>query len=185
MSNELYEIWKLALNGRVLVSSLGTIIRIGIPESNKIPLRATRTVLPHKNSGYLRVKIWHNGRSRPFQVHALVTEAFLGLRPKGLVVNHKDLNKLNNKIENLEYVTDRENHDHATRMGVQRGHKGESHHKAKLKVSDVLEIRRLNNSGLTAKQVGLRFGVGESNIFHIWKNIIWKVPTENINEPTK
>lgn len=45
--------------------------------------------------------------------HRLVYEAFMGPIPKGMWVNHKDGNKLNNHISNLELTTPKQNHEHA------------------------------------------------------------------------
>lgn len=56
-------------------------------------------------TGYLRVKM--NNKHK--LIHHLVTEAYLGPRPKDLVVNHIDGNRTNNHPENLEYVTQYEN----------------------------------------------------------------------------
>jgi hypothetical protein len=39
-------------------------------------------------------------------VHTLVAEAFLGRRPDGMVVHHKDHNRRNPRLENLEYITE-------------------------------------------------------------------------------
>ena len=60
-------------------------------------------------SGYLSVKM------NPIHklIHHIVCEHFIGPRPDGLVTNHKDGNKLNNRIENLEYVTIKGNIRHA------------------------------------------------------------------------
>ena len=64
--------------------------------------------------GYLRVKL----NNKAVQIHTIVANYFLGERPHGLVVNHKDGNKLNNKPDNLEYVTITENIMHSIRTGL-------------------------------------------------------------------
>ncbi len=64
--------------------------------------------------GYLTVKIGNRHRF----IHQIVTEHFLGGVPKGLTVNHIDGNKLNNSIENLEYMTRAENIAHAISIGL-------------------------------------------------------------------
>ncbi len=51
-------------------------------------------------------------------MHWLVAEAFLGKRPKKHTINHKDGNKTNNDINNLEYVTSSENTEHAIKLGL-------------------------------------------------------------------
>ena len=53
-------------------------------------------------------------------IHALVTQHFLGTRPDGLEVNHKDGVKNNNRIENLEYISSGDNTRHAISMGLTR-----------------------------------------------------------------
>lgn len=64
--------------------------------------------------GYQRYKINNAYRSS----HSMVTEAFLGIRPKDLTVNHIDGDKLNNSKENLEYITRTENIKHAVKLGL-------------------------------------------------------------------
>jgi len=59
--------------------------------------------------GYLKVKLSNKGTT----VHSIVAKLFLGERPPGLTVNHKDCNKLNNHPSNLEYVSIAENLKHA------------------------------------------------------------------------
>ena len=65
-------------------------------------------------SGYLRVKL--NNQNR--QIHSLIAECFLGKRPQGFTVNHKDGNKLNNRPDNLEYVTIADNIKHSIKYGM-------------------------------------------------------------------
>ena len=63
------------------------------------------------NNGYYCVNLWNNSKRKTIRVHQLVAMAFLNHIPKGykLVVNHKDLNKQNNKADNLEIISQREN----------------------------------------------------------------------------
>lgn len=70
------------------------------------------------NSGYAVVWIRVNGKTKAVTVHRLVAKAFLG--ESFLDVNHKDGNRLNNRIENLEYMTRSKNIEHSYR---QLGHK--------------------------------------------------------------
>lgn len=65
------------------------------------------------NSGYRMVRLTINGKSKGFSIHRLVAQAFLE-NPNDLpIVNHKDGNKLNNRVDNLEWVTQSENRRHA------------------------------------------------------------------------
>ena len=72
-------------------------------------------ILKHRtqNGGYQIVWLSRNGKSIAKTVHRLVSITFIGYR-KGMDINHKDGNKQNNKLENLEWVTRSENikHDH-------------------------------------------------------------------------
>src|SRR3990167_1749868 len=65
---------------------------------------------------YFRVTLYKNKISKSCFVHKLVAEAFIGDRPNGKQINHKDCDKLNNNVTNLEYVTPSENCLHAFRM---------------------------------------------------------------------
>lgn len=68
------------------------------------------------SANYYTVSLSKNCEKKTLAVHRLVAEAFLE-RPKGTTeVNHKDGNKLNNKAENLEWVTQKENALHASKV---------------------------------------------------------------------
>lgn len=61
-------------------------------------------------NGYLSIGFTINGDKKSFLVHRLIALAFLGTPPDSkMVANHKDLDKQNNDIANLEYITQREN----------------------------------------------------------------------------
>lgn len=73
--------------------------------------------------GYVRVELWENGKGRKYLVHRLVAQAFIPNPERKPQVNHIDGDKSNNKISNLEWVTQSENQIHAYRCGLQRGYK--------------------------------------------------------------
>lgn len=100
-----------------------------------------------------------------FKVHRLVLEAFYGLSPLG--VNHKDGNKANNSLGNLEYVSQGENNRHAYRIGL----KDPSNRK--LTKKDVIEIKNLIARGVMQKDVAERFRVRYQTIQKIRKGETW------------
>lgn len=63
--------------------------------------------------GYLRVVLSKNKNKTYIKVHTLIVEQFLGHINEGFVVNHIDGNKQNNKVDNLEITTIKENTIHA------------------------------------------------------------------------
>lgn len=66
---------------------------------------------PH---GYLTTTVMINGKRKTMPIHSAVAKSFLGDKTiEGLVVNHKDGNKQNNHISNLEWVTPKENIRHS------------------------------------------------------------------------
>jgi DNA-binding NarL/FixJ family response regulator len=105
-------------------------------------------------------------------VHRVVAQSFLGVH-KGMIVNHKDGNKLNNKLENLEWVTYRENTLHAKMTGL-INNSGERHYKAMLTNNDVLEIRGLLRSGLPQRKIAKKYNVTQTTISCINRNKTWK-----------
>lgn len=68
-----------------------------------------------QTSGYLQVVLCKNGKKRSFEVHRLVLESFLR-NPKGLpCCNHKNENKLDNRLSNLEWCDWSYNNNYGTR----------------------------------------------------------------------
>lgn len=68
--------------------------------------------------GYYEATLYINGQRGRIRTHAMVMLLFMGIRPEGLQINHKDGNKSNNCLDNLEYVTPKQNVQHAINIGL-------------------------------------------------------------------
>jgi HNH endonuclease len=139
----------------------------------------TDTWLPLKpiglRYGYLAVNLHREHTKNRRLIHHLVLEAFVGLRPSGLICCHWDGDPSNNRVENLRWDTHKSNCDDMLRHGNRR--MGETGVKAKLKEVEVREIRRLMDEGASPDELAARFGVGTPNIKAIacgrtWRHIL-------------
>ena len=116
---------------------------------------------PHKllkqtvaGNGYGRVQIGHRGPIRA--AHCIIWECFHGLIPTGLTINHLNGVKLDNRLCNLECVTQKENNEHAWRLGLSKPQRGERQPHAKLTESKVVEIIDAFKNGVTRKELAER-----------------------------
>lgn len=89
-----------------------------------------------RDKRYLSVYLCNDGKENTQRVHRLVADTFLGKHPD-LMVNHKDGDRMNNTVENLEWCTARENNIHAIKTGL--NHPGE-YQKRPIKVIETDEI---------------------------------------------
>ena len=121
--------------------------------------------------GYLKVTLSKNSKCKKFYLHRLVAIQFLN-NPMNLPqVNHKDGNKLNNNITNLEWCTKQENQNHAVRTGLMQ--RGQDRPSAKLTEAKVLEIYKLKGI-LKAQDIADKYGVSKNTINCILRGSKWK-----------
>lgn len=167
------ERWKKCIGGYCEVSSYGNVRSIKRWKRMRYPLGmlAQHTM----KSGYRVV----HARGVSFLVHVLVAAAFLGPCPPGKEVNHQDLDKSNNRWDNLEYVTHGRNIRHALAHGVQFGlehaPRGDSSPNTKLTQRQREVVMRIynrdvrgkfanNRGGWTLRGIAERFGVSQALI---------------------
>ena len=123
-------------------------------------------VNPH---GYAQVNLRQLSKSRSMKVHRLVMLAFKG--DSELFVNHKNGIKTDNRLENLEYVTAKENTQHAISSGLMKPMRSEDVHTAKLTQEQVKEIRAIDD--MTQKQIARLYSVDQSTISRVRKKDTW------------
>lgn len=158
------EVWKdvVGYEGYYQVSNLGAIRSIDrlvkYPNSKYINGDGVRRfkgklLIPLINhGGYSQVTLRKEGIQKTHTVHRLVAEAFLPIDINRKHVNHKDGNRSNNVLENLEWCTAKENIQHASSRDMM-GRKGEAAHRAKLTNQIVLDMRTLYNNGSVIKDI--------------------------------
>lgn len=124
---------------------------------------------------YVSAYLEKNRRQYKVKVHGLVMLAFVGPRPVGMEVNHKDANKHNNFLSNLEYVTPSENMQHAHANGLMVSYAGSENPFSKLNEIKVRKIRRLYGTGrYTQKILGEKFGVSQGTVGKIVNGTAWR-----------
>ena len=120
--------------------------------------------------GYLTVCLRKNNRTYEKYIHRLVVEAHVRTILPGEQVNHKDGDKTNNDITNLEIVTPSQNSQHAWSTGLSNREQG---NRSKLSKAQVLRIRELRDLGLLLREIAPLFEVSESTISMICNEVTW------------
>jgi hypothetical protein len=163
------EIWKDidGYKGIYQVSNFGNV-------KNKSMVLSLRT-----NRGYKYITLYKDGKTTSKAVHRLVAISFIPNKKNKSEVNHKDGDKQNNRIDNLEWCTPSENSKHAYATGLKKPIKanGELNINAKLSKKEVFEIRnryvkgcKVNGTTAIAKD----YGISKSQVCRIVSNKMWK-----------
>ena len=110
------EVWKDIpdYEGLYQVSNLGRVKALKkewLSHHTAILTHGEKIIKPYLNhNGYLRVALSKDNKYHKFPVHRLVANAFIGKQPSDdYVINHKDYNRQNNCVDNLEWLTQKEN----------------------------------------------------------------------------
>lgn len=153
--------------------------------SNYIIYSDGRVFSKHKNDfkvpfitkkGYAEVGLrTDEHKLKNFRLNRLIAIAFIkNENLEKIHVNHKDGNKLNNDVSNLEWCTPKENTKHAFENGLMNPPKADKQPNSKLKNSDIQKIIDLYNQGIKQYDLAEMFGLNQSNISRIINNKRWK-----------
>lgn len=137
---------------------------------NVYSLATNKIKKPYSVNGYLKQSLRDKDHkeSKKF-VHRLVAEVFIP-NPEGLPeVNHKDCNKSNNSVSNLEWCTRSENLQHAWRHGMKCT--GEKHGMHILTAEQVKDIR---TKKLSQKEYARLYGIAQCTVSAIQLGRLWR-----------
>lgn len=123
--------------------------------------------------GYNVVNLYGSFGVKTKKVHRLVADAFIENEQEKPQVNHINGVKSDNRVENLEWSSIKENITHAWDNGLMNPKRGENHHYSKLSKLNVLDIKRLINSGLNDTDISNLYGVHRRSINDIRNKRSW------------
>ena len=172
------EIWKSFKLTDYDVSNLGNVFN----------RKTKRSLKPFLNDRYLVVDLFDDTVRQRIAVHRMVAIAFIENPENKEFVNHIDGNKINNRVDNLEWVTASENSIHAVATGLSPI--GEAKTLAKLTEKDVLAIQAAFEAGEKDFVLARRYGVTSGVISSIrlgktWKHVSGKVFATSGPNPVK
>jgi len=166
----------IGFDGLYEVSDNGQVRSLMFPQRGILRKRKQPKILRHRIfKGYHRVSLQKNKKKSTKPVHLIVLEAFKGHRPIGMEGAHLNGIHAHNSISNLAWVTKLENEKHKRLHGTHL--EGERHPQAKLTARQVITIRSLRHSGLTATALASHYKVCRATISEIclgnkWKHLI-------------
>lgn len=156
------------------VKSIERIVKSNFGRTRRVKERVLKYGLD--KDGYAFITAMKDSVGKNIRIHRLVAEYFVDGYENGLVVNHKDGNKLNNHYSNLEWVTQKENIDHSWKTGL-ANHKGENHFNSSLTTEKVKKIREMVRKKVMPQySIAKLFNVSEATIsravnFDCWKDV--------------
>jgi hypothetical protein len=165
------ENWKAVpgYEGFYEISDLGRVRRITV-----IGESIGKILLPDITKGYSRVTLCRDNVHDRRQVHHLVMEAFVGPRPKGMEVNHKRGVINGNALDNLEYVTRRQNALHAYGVLGKKSQQGSQHGRSKITEEIARAIFQARQECKSLNDISAKFGVCIATVSMIANKKIWK-----------
>jgi hypothetical protein len=159
------EIWKPVVGFEIgyEVSTLGRLRRAGPDNMGRIT-HVGKIIKPMRGSrDYLIYSLWKDRKPHSKLIHRLVMEAFIGPR-EGMYTNHKNGIKTDNRLVNLEYVTQSENYLHAIHtLGFQPAN-GEKQWKSKISDAQVYEICSRLARGEKVTALSREFGIAQGSV---------------------
>ena len=139
-----------------------------------------------KKQGYLYVKLWINGKTKAAFLHRLVAQAYIPNPDNKPEVNHKNANKHDNYVNNLEWDTSKENKKHAKNNNLIDYVKGEDARRSKYKNSEIeYACKLLSENKYTVSKISEMCKVDVNTLYNIRSKGIYYEITSKYTFPSK
>lgn len=150
------------------ISNFGNVL-----SNNNYNRQGSKKLSPYLNKGrgYLYISLQTEEGRKNCILHRLVAQAFIPNPDNKPHVNHIDCNKTNNRANNLEWVTAKENAQHAIANDLVNPTRGEMSGMSKLTEEKVIDILSIKDKSYN--QIAKDFGVKYSTIAHIKRGSRW------------
>ena len=164
-------------NDRYWISNLGRLITTGYRGGKK-----TTIMKPAKDAnGYLRTMLLYGDRFRTIKIHRIVAQTWIDNPDQKEQVNHKNFNREDNSVSNLEWMTAKENTDYSYAAGRIKKPvctnfvKGENIGTSKLTEKQVREIRvKFQKRVYTRQMLANEYGISPATVKDIVLKKSWK-----------
>lgn len=141
---------------KYLVSKDGRLFSIQQGELKPLKLQT-------KKSGYKQICLYVDGAKKYFLVHRLVAMCYLEPKDGKSQVNHKNANKSDNRVENLEWCDSKENNAHSINLGLRT--------KRKMTDEKLEEVRMLTNRGFSSREIAKLICVSKTTVLRAQKEL--------------
>ena len=172
MSNIINEIWKpiAGFEGLYEVSNLGRVRSLDrVDDMGRLRKGKIRKPNLDSRGYYLMVNLWKNGTPSMWLVHRLVARAFLPNEMKHKEVNHKDENKTNNCVSNLEWCDHIYNNNYGSKAVVSKGSQNSNSKLTDDLVRSIREEAKTTPIPLLAE----KYGLSRSHTYHVVNGTRW------------
>lgn len=143
------------------VSDFGRVRRINTPCGEPRILSSREN-----NGGYITCRLSQRSKGKSYLVHKLVMTTFVGSK-EGFQVNHINGVKIDNRLENLEYVTRQENIDHAVDTGLMTFKRGLDHWNHKITKPHIDAIFGYLNLGVSQRNAAKLMNINRNTVCRI------------------
>lgn len=133
-------------------------------------------ILKHvtNTKGYLQLSLSKSGKRFNTGVHRCVAIAFIPNPENKPQVNHINGIKNDNRVENLEWSTGKENIRHAIKNNLIKRNYGENHHRSILKNKTVIQCRELHKKGNTCAELARKHRISQTVMSNLLRNLTYK-----------